>query len=346
MKKFVWIFSLCIGVLLLNATRTSILANGGDSGDIVIANRASGTISVISADSNQVVGTYALPAGDNVPEPMYVTYASSSNKVFVGDRANSQVVVFNADDYAVDTTIPTGEGVFHMWSDPRDLQLWVNNDVDKTITVIDPVALTVRGTVSIPADLVADGYKPHDVILDPSGFYAYVTLVGGAAPNDYLVQFNAYTFGEVNRVAVGKDPHVSLTEKNNLIYVPSQDSNVVSVFNRYTLAPVTDIPVPGAHGAGMAPNGKVFYTTNIPNGGVDGLFAIDTRTNSVIGTADTPYAVPHNVAVSNNGKLYVTHSGGSSDKVTIYAISGSNPVPSLIGEATVGFNPFGLAYVP
>ena len=38
---------------------------------------------------------------------------------------------------------------------------------------------------------------------------------------------------------------------------------------------VTELSVPGAHGAGMTHNGKVFYTTNLPGGGTDGLFAID-----------------------------------------------------------------------
>lgn len=222
----------------------------------------------------------------------------------------------------------------------------MNNDIDNTVTVIDPVRLTVRGTVSLPADLVSDGYKPHDVIIDPTGFYAYVTMVGGSDPHDYLVQFNAFNFKEVNRAAVGKDPHVSLTERNNLIYVPAQNSDRVSVFNRFTLAPVTELTVPGAHGASMAPNGRVFYTTNLPGGGTDGLFAIDTTTNTILGSADTPYAVPHNLATTNNGKLFVTHSGGTSDKVMIFTISSANPVPSYLAEVTVGFNPFGLAYVP
>ncbi|MBT8382765.1 MAG: hypothetical protein HKP17_04455, partial [Ignavibacteriaceae bacterium] len=66
----------------------------------------------------------------------------------------------------------------------------------------------------------------------------------------------------------------------------------------------------------------------------------------VIGSSNTPYPVPHNLVVTNNTKkLYVTHSGGASDKVTVYEISNRNPVPIYMGEITVGFNPFGLAFV-
>lgn len=50
--------------------------------------------------------------------------------------------------------------------------------------------------------------------------------------------------------------------------------------------------------------------------------------------------------MTKNKKLFLTHSGGASDKVTIYAVSVEDPNPTLIGEVTVGLNPFGLAYVP
>lgn len=320
-------------------------AEGGPGGEVVVANRGSGSISIIDARSNQLIDTIPLPAGDNAPEPMYVVFSRRGNYVFVGDRANDLVVAFDADDYSVAGTVDAGAGVFHMWADDRDRQLWVNNDIDNTSTVIDPVTLEVITTVAMPADLVADGYKPHDVILDPKGRFAYVTLLGGPNPYDYLVQFSTDTFQEVNRAEVGKDPHVSLTRNDNLIYVPAQNSSVVSVLNRNTLDLVEEITVPGAHGAGMAPSGRVFYTTNLTGGGMDGLFAIDTKTNTVIGSADTPYPVPHNIVVTKNKKLFLTHSGGASDKVTIYAVSVANPIPTLIGEVTVGLNPFGLAYV-
>jgi DNA-binding beta-propeller fold protein YncE len=317
----------------------------GNAGEVVIADRASGTISVIDAGTDQLIGTFPLPPGDNPPEPMYVTYVKDGNHVFVGDRANDRVVVFDADDYSVVGTIAAGAGVFHQWADPRGRQLWVNNDIDNTATVIDPQKLSVLGIVDMPADLVAAGSKPHDVILDPKGRFAFVTLVGGGA-NDWLVKFDTATFTEVDRAEVGLDPHVSLTQRNRLIYVPAQNSDVVTVLDRTTLEPVTELAVPGAHGAAMTHSGKIFYTTNLPGGGTNGLFAIDTGTNTVIGSADTPYPVPHNIVVTKNDKLFLTHSGATSNKVTIYDVTTTDPIPELRGEVTVGFNPFGLAYVP
>jgi len=318
---------------------------GGESGDIVVANRNSGSISVIDTKTDEVKGTYQLPASPNTAEPMYVVYDKRRHRVFVGDRANNQVVVFNSNNYNVETTIPVGQGVFHMWADRLGKQLWVNNDIDNTTSVINLKTLQVIATVPTPADLVNMGGKPHDVFLGPMGRIAYVSIVGVAGASDYVVQFNTSTFQETGRAAVGKDPHLSIPDVSPYLYVPCQNSNEVYVLDRFNMDLVETISVPGAHGAIMTTNGKVFYTTNLPGGGTNGIYTINTKNNSVLGSTNTPYPVPHNVAVNNSSKkLYLTHSGGTSDKVTVYSISNHNPVPVFLKEITVELNPFGLAY--
>jgi len=312
-------------------------------GTMVVANRNAGTISIISTITDRVEATIDLPGAN--AEPMYVVYARAGNRVFVGDRANDRVVAFNAHDFTVEGIVAAGAGVFHMWINPQNNRLWVNNDIDNTATVINPLTLDVLATVPMPEDLVLQGGKPHDVVLDTK--YAYVTMVN-LPEEDYVVKFSLESLEEVGRAIVGRDSHVSLTLSNGLLYVPSQNSGLVFVLNRRTLHRVAEIPVPGAHGAGMPRNGQTFYTTNLPGGGVEGLFAIDTRSNAVIGEAvDTPFPVPHNIALTPNGrKLYVTHSGATADKVTIYTVSKLDGLPVFSGEATVGLNPFGLAFVP
>lgn len=361
MKKFFALLILILPVLLLNYgcnentapventfTDQQLEKSSGqldNGGDIVVANRNSGSISVINTKTDEVSGTYQLPAGPNTPEPMYVVSVKQGHRVFVGDRANNQVVVFNSSNYSVETTIPVGQGVFHMWADPQGRQMWVNNDIDNTTSVINLHSMQVIATVLTPPDLVSMGGKPHDVILGPFGKRAYVTVVGVSGSSDYVVQYSTTTFQETGRAAVGKDAHVSLTTRNRYLYVPCQNSNAVYVLNRFNMNQVEVISVPGAHGVNITTNGKVLYTTNLSGGGTDGLFAIGTRNNSVIGTSNTPYAVPHNIALTpNSKKLYLTHSGGTSDKVTVYTVSNHDPVPQFLKEITVELNPFGLAY--
>lgn len=323
---------------------------GRINGKIVVANRGSGDISIIDARLGELVMNVPLPqdAGDNFPEPMYVVYTRTGNQVFVGDRANDRVVVFDANDFSVVGTVSAGRGVFHMWADRHGKQLWVNNDIDNTTTVINPRNLTVIATIPTPADLVAMGGKPHDVILEPLGKLAYISVLGLPGENDYIVQFRTDKFEETGRTAVGKDPHLSLNGRNRYLYVPTQGSNAVYILNRINMEIVDVLDVPGAHGAGMTFNGKYFYTTNLTGGGTDALFTINTKSNKVIGDpADSPYPVPHNITLTQRpDRLYVTHSGGASDKVTFYDVSYRDPIPAFAGEVTVGLNPFGLSFVP
>jgi DNA-binding beta-propeller fold protein YncE len=341
-----------IGAIFLILAGALVFANPSrddDESKIVVADRASGTISVISTKTDSLIGTFALPSAPNTPEPMYVVYSPIEDRVFVGDRANDQVVVFEADDFSIEATVPAGAGVFHMWAGVRARQLWVNNDVDNTTTVINLRTLDILATVPTPSDLVNMGGKPHDVIVNPKGDYAYVSVVGVTGQNDYVVQFSTKTFMETNRAQVGKDPHLSLNWWNDSLYVPCQGNNEVQILNKGDLSFDKALSVPGAHGAGMTRHGLFFYTTNLPGGGTDALYTVFTFSNKLVGKpVDAPYPTPHNITLTGNSrKLYLTHSGATSDKVTVYKIkSFFNPIPVYSGEVTVGMNPFGLAFVP
>jgi len=344
---------LLVAALLITGFGPSgpVLASGDYSdpyppGKIVVADRASGTISVVSARTGVLLATVDLPPGDNAPEPMYVVPYPAKNRVFVGDRANDRVVAFDSRTFEVVGTAQAGAGVFHMWGSNVTRQLWVNCDIDNTMVVIDMRTLDTVAVIEAPADLVAQGAKPHDVFVSPDGFFAYVSFLGIPGGPGYVVQYDALTREEIGRAMVGDDPHLSMTLRNPYLYVPAQGSGMVHVLDRFSLAPVTDIPVPGGHGAGMTRDGRYFYTTNLPGSGTDALWTIDTTTNTLVGDpVDTPYEVPHNIALTPNGRvLFVTHSG-ENDKVTIYRVRGDNPVPEYAGEVTVGLNPFGLAYI-
>ncbi|GJM33575.1 MAG: hypothetical protein DHS20C18_25760 [Saprospiraceae bacterium] len=303
---------------------------------VVVANRASRSISVIDAATNTLIGTYPMP--DN-GEPMYVVHVPRVNAVFVGDRANNRVVVFDESDFSVLGFRQAGAGVFHMWANPIGTELWVNNDIDNTTTVIHPGSTKVKATVATPADLVAQGGKPHDVFYDPVVRAAYVSVLGNSGPNDYIVKYGGF-YTEVGRVAVGKDPHLFADDANNLLYVPCQGTGELYVLDRNTLNVQAILPFSGAHGIFMTGSGDYAYVGNI-SGAMIGLF--DTNTNSQVGAAvSTPFSTPHNLVINTTeDKLFVTHSGGTADKLSIYSL---NPAPTLMTSITVGLNPFGLAY--
>ena len=302
----------------------------------MVANRASGTISVIDAASNTLIGTYDMPDDG---EPMYVVHVPNVNAVFVGDRANNRVVMFDEVDFSVKGFRNAGAGVFHMWANPSGTELWVNNDIDNTTTVVHPFSIKTKATIPTPADLVALGGKPHDVFFDPSVRGAYVSVIGVSGNHDYIVKYTG-SYLEGDRIAVGKDPHLFADDVNDLLYVPCQGTNDMYILDRSTLSVQAVVPFDGAHGIFMPASGSHVYVADIAGSRL-GVF--DTDTNMQVGEAlDTPFSTPHNLAINAaEDKLFVTHSGGTADKVSIYSL---DPEPSLITSLTVGLNPFGLAY--
>lgn len=334
-------------------------------GRVVVANRTSGTLSIIDENTDtlirnvSVAGKFSRP-----PEPMYVNYSAKYNRLLVNDRANKQIIALDADTYHVINAVPAGKGAFHMWTDGVGKQTWSVNDVDKTFTVINPGTLQVLKTIPIPADLKEKGGKPHDILLDKAGNWAITTIVGvgAATDSDYVVQYSTKTFQEIARQPVGKDPHVGVLNDGKLLFVPTQNANKVYVMNpNNKLALLKTLNVPGAHGAAWTPNGHYFYTSNLPkaaaaDGNKDMLWAINTQTQEIAGSTPFPslegLQSAHNLTINADGtKLYLTHSGhepGSVEgDVTVYTISDSSPTPVFTGKAIgVGLNPFGIGYIP
>jgi DNA-binding beta-propeller fold protein YncE len=349
-QSFRLLFSFCFvfATLVLAAakSRAGVDFNGRQ---MVVANRGAASISVIDVSSNDVV-TIPMPAGANTPEPMYFWYNRTNDLLFVGDRANDRVVAFNPRTYAVvNPNIPAGDAVFHMWGSPTSNRLWVVNDTPRRVSVIDMLALTNIGSFATPADLGPDAI-PHDIVTEPDGSAAYVSMLNtNSANNDVVVKYsNGAGFPEVDRGLTGKGPHVGLTGQNNVLYAPSQGSNLVSVLSRSTLDPVSPpIPMPAAHGIAPSEDGNTMYMTSFPGNGVDGLHVVDPTTNFLVNSVDTP-AGPHNVATSTDDtRLYITHSGGASTLVSIFDISGANRTnPLFLTTVNTGINPFGLLGVP
>ncbi len=317
------------------------------AGEVWTADRAEGAVSVLDVDTMARTATLILPDDG---EPMYINYSARAGAVLVGDRANNRVVAIDPNTRAVLGTAPAGAGVFHQWALPHGDQLWINNDIDRTTTVLDIPSFATLATIPMPMDLAAmpGDPKPHDVLIAPEEDAAYVTYLGFSGDNDYVVRFDTTTFAETHRAVVGKDPHLTATPANDWLYVPCQNTDELIVLDRMDLSPVTTLAIPGAHGITISPSGDRVYITNLPGAGVEGLFVVDASNNQLITSMglDVPLqGSPHNLAVSVDGStLFLTHSGPTSTLVTAYDLAG--PLPSLPVELDVGLNPFGLGAVP
>jgi DNA-binding beta-propeller fold protein YncE len=184
---------------------TAPLASPG-GGNVVVANRASGTLSAIGVRTDEVIATVDMP---DAGEPMHAYYAPEMRRVLVGDPANDRGVALDARTLKVEGFGTAGAGVFHMWGSTGLGPLWVNNDIDNTTSIIDTHSLETLATMATPPDLVVAGGKPQDGIVGPQGQFAYVTVIGVDGPMDHVVQFDTSAHREVARAAVGGRPPTS-----------------------------------------------------------------------------------------------------------------------------------------
>jgi len=121
------------------------------------------------------------------------------------------------------------------------------------------------------------------------------------------------------------------------LYVPAQNDNSVTVFNRFNLNNLGKIPFDSAHG--IISSRKFVFTTGIADNkiGVIGRF-----NNRVISEIETEFNTPHNLAVNRRGNiLFLAHSGGSATKVVFYKVSRNGRLQKL-SDFDSGLNPFGV----
>jgi DNA-binding beta-propeller fold protein YncE len=320
-------------------------------GHILVANRTSGSLSIFNEFDGRLIEEFELEV---LGEPTYLFSLASTHEVAIADRLNNQIVFVDSTTYEVTGTVPTGAGNFHLWGNPKQTQLWVVNDIDDSLTVIDPRSKTEITRVALTAEMIGLNAKPHDVILDSNGKYAYVTIQVEGEDPDLLLKIDTRSFEVVDSAEVGKDSHVSLAPENGLLYVLAQESDRIDIFDRRGsgLTQVGTIDQPGAHGVVASPDGRYLYTTNLPGGGPNGIFVIDTVTNEIVGDPDGvdapafPGSFPHNLTISNDGdRLFLAHSGASANAVTFFSLE--DPTLPVFENTTngQGLNPFGLTYV-
>jgi DNA-binding beta-propeller fold protein YncE len=296
---------------------------------VVVTNRAAGTLSYIDPTTDQVVKTQSI-AGS---EPMYIIYLPSKDRLLVGDRLQSKVHVINPATQTIETSISVGNGVMHMSVDAQAKQLWVAGDLSTSLTVINLNTYTVDKTINI-------GIKPHGVFLSSDGTKAYVSVQPGAGIQDSIYVFSTTTYDKQLSKAAGTLPHLYFSAVNNKLYVASQ-SGTFSVLDPSNLNQMSSVTIPGAHGLVLSSDEKTSYIGNFVG---NQLFIFNNSSNAQ-GNSITSTVTPpiHNIAVNEAGtKLYATHSGASSQSVSVYTIQ--NGIFTQGSTITVGTNPNSLVY--
>ncbi len=310
---------------------------------IAVANRQNSTLSLIDVDREHTVQLDF----DIGSEPMYAQSPFFSDEIWVGDRSSDRVLVFDALRLRQIAEVPTGRGVFHMWSHHELGQMWVVNDIDKTMTIIALETKNVLATVPIPTDL-APQFKPHDITVTRDG--AIVTLLADPpSPLGYLVKYSGTTFQEVGRLQVTGDPHIfHWGFPGSKAYVASQTGGKVLEVEPDTLYITAQLEIPGAHGIWANEEETHLYVTNVEStDGRNSIYTIDLSTFQLVpgSPVDAALPFPHNgMASLTNDKLFITHSNAGSELTSIYDLD-ANGLPLASRVIRTGLIPFGLMLI-
>lgn len=308
---------------------------------MAVANRNSGDLSLINT-RNLKVKTIHLKYHGKTAEPMYVNHWRSQyadwGQIFIGDRKNNRILAVDDRGHDVVHAIPVGKGVIHQSIQRNGKQLWVVNDIDKTLSIINPDWGSVVKTIRIPGKYWFG--TPHDVFL--TNEYAYVTVLRLPGGNR-LLRYNLNDYKMSKDINIKGGAHVFA--QHGKVYVPSEIDEQLRVYRESDLKLLRTPEVPNAHGIVTSENARHVYVTNIKEGGDNAVWALSGNGKRSFGSGDTWYDVPHNLALDAAAKrLFVTHSGADNNQVTVMKIR-EQESPIAVNHVKVGTNPFGLGLV-
>lgn len=248
---------------------------------VYVANRGSGSVSVISTASNTVKATVtALSSSYDVAVTPNGEYAYVTNGGWVS--------VISTDSNTVKATVsvgyrPTVGDAQFLAVSPNGEYVYVANDFGTdggTVSVISTASNTVKATVTV-------GNGPNDVAVCPNGEYAYVTNYGGTVS----VISTASNIVKVN-VTVGGDPiGVAVTPNGEYAYVANADGTVSVISTASNTVNATATLGGNPQWVAITPDGKYAYVTN-----ADGsVLVISTTLNTVTTVSPSP-SVPEFLA--------------------------------------------------
>lgn len=302
-----------------------------------VANRGGGTITIYNADTQ--VKTTTISLEDTNASPSYVTYSSKRDVFYVADFNNQKVVAYSAETLLKVGEYTTEMGSFHMWLNDTSDQLWVNNIVSKTTSVIDLNTGNILQTLNLPNTITIDSdTAQHDVVISPNGMFAYVSVFSQTNTN-YVLQYNTSDFSLMNSIVVGGDPHLTVTQNN--LYILSQDDATIIEYNFSDLSATGNSgTMTNAHGVTVGNNNDI-YITNILDRKV-GSYNINNQTTTNITDAGSTSGVAHNLAYNPNSNILALTLSGST---TVDFFSADGNTITYLSSDNSGENPFGIVYM-
>lgn len=221
--------------------------------------------------------------------------------------------------------------------------LYVCNQDDATVSVIDMATNRVVRTVDLQQLGFSANAKPHHVAVEPDGSYWYVTLIGDGRivkldSRDRMV--GQVPFETPGMLALHPTEDLLLVGRSMTAVNPPQR---IGVLRRSDMM-LNELPVffPRPHALAIEPRSGIAYTASLA---VNQMAAVNAAQEEVeLLDVPGPAHALMQFAVSPDGRTLVV-SAELSHKVLIFDIS-SPMAPRITGEIDVGPQPFDPIFTP
>ena len=221
--------------------------------------------------------------------------------------------------------------------------LYVCNQNDATVSVLDPNTMRVVRTIDLKALGFSANAKPHHIAIEPDGTFWYVTLIG----DNKIVKLDKND-RVVAQASFETPGMLALHPTEDLLFVGRSMTAVnppprIGVIRRSTLAlEEVDVLFPRPHAMALESTSETVYTASL---GVNQLAAMDVKTEQVEITqvSGPPHALMQ-FAVSPDGRTLAV-SAELSGKVLFFDIR-NRMQPRFVAEVAVERQPFDPAFTP
>jgi YVTN family beta-propeller protein len=209
-------------------TQTTKEADESTRSRVFVANESSNSVTVIDADSFQVVGT--VDARNHATHDLAVS--RDGRWLFATNLASGRVSAINTRALETVASIATGDRAHVVTLTNDNRQAWVANIGDNTISIVDTTNFRILGSIAV-------GKGPTGLTFSRDGRFAYVSNQG-----DKTVEvIDTTSFKVMKAIPVGTNPHFLVLGPDGRIWGTNTGGTDIYVIDPATQDKIASINV-------------------------------------------------------------------------------------------------------
>lgn len=270
---------------------TSLLLDGGPwgvgispHGVVYVTEVGSDSVARVAVDSDSVVQRYHVGSG-----PYDIWFNAAGTRMYVPTLYDGMVRVLNTATGAVTDSFNVGAEPVRALLSRDEAKLYV--------TQADGRLQVVQASTGVVDTTIALGSVPlNDIALNSSGSRLYVASVGGT-----VTEINTLVDAVTRSYAPGGKPQDLVVGKGDSVLYVANEGGWVDAWNVNTWTRSDSIPVPGAFGVALSPDGAELWVTSPSSGFV---YVIDCATRAVTKSI-LVFGTPRHLAFTADGAAVV-----------------------------------------